>query len=68
MSSTSISETPMRSARAVEVGSMPMARSRARSLLRLKNSLRWAWVVPSFTRRQLFRTKRRMYARIHHAA
>ena len=32
----------------------------SRCLRRLKNSLRWAWVVPSFTRRQLLRMNLRM--------
>ena len=50
------------------VGSIPIAASFAFSLLRLKKSLRCACVVPSFTRRQLLRMNRRMYARIHHAA
>ena len=50
------------------VGSMPIAESFAFSLFRLKNSFRCAWVVPILTMRQLFRMKRSMYARIHHAA
>ena len=47
---------------------MPRASSRSRSLFRLKKSLRWAWVVPSFTWRQLSMMNRMMYARIHQAA
>ncbi len=47
---------------------MPRAESRCFSLLRLKKSLRWVCVVPTFTSRQLFKMNRRMYARIHHAA
>ena len=52
----------------LSTGSPLMAESFDFSLLRLKKSLRWACVVPSFTRRQLLRMNRRIYARIHHAA
>jgi hypothetical protein len=55
-------------ATSASVGSIPIAESSARFFRRLKKSFRCACVVPSFTRRQLFRMNRRMYARIHHAA
>ena len=38
------------------LGVKPSRSSRSRSLARLKKSLRYACVVPTFTRRQLFMT------------
>jgi len=60
ISSTSFSSTSRFLARRRGVGSMPRARSFSRSLARLKKSLRWAWVVPSFTSRQFSMRKRMM--------
>ena len=51
-------------AQAVATGHMPWLKK----TLALGSGLIADCVVPSFTRRQLLRMKRRMYARIHHAA
>jgi hypothetical protein len=54
ISTTSDSFTPRRSAMSFGSGEKPSRSRRSRSFWRLKNSFRWAWVVPTFTIRQLF--------------
>ena len=68
MSMISRSETPSLSERSLGRGSNPSSMSFCFSFLSLKKSLRWPWVVPIFTRRQLSMMNFRMYALIQNEA